>query len=400
MTRSVFWSKLIEIGNKPFKAEKLRYRLFFFLILSFILVSYSLRGLTTPWLYGYFNFTFNWLEGGYITRGLFGTLAQLLLGKKLALSNTFLTLVQYVFAWVMIIYLVYICYQLVMKSGNLFCGFIVLIYATSTFNMFYMSEIGFLDHVAFCLIAIALEICLRCKVKTSIVWCAILAPLTVCLLNTGAFNCCPIIASLALLKVVHEEKKLSIKRLLTLIGAFIPTIIVIFCLTFTTTDIDAWNNYINSIKNMPYFDQEMADYLIRCWLSPVSAIKSWIYLEPAVFVYAAVFITLTIAFLFFATNESNHTVIWFVVMSIACMFIGYAEIYFGSDFHRYYFDAVFAVFMLSIYMLRIHQNKYMDLKKSLLAIILSIVCIRPVFHYRLWIWNRKYNDFWFMSLLI
>lgn len=399
MTIASMGMRLKEVGSKPFRAEKLRYRLFWFLIITFILVSYAMRGLIAPWSYGYFTYSFNWLEGGYIARGLFGTVIQLIVGKNLAYSDTFLTALQYIFAWAMIVYLVYVCYRLILKHGNLYCGILILIYSTSTFNMFYMAEIGFTDHVAFFLIAVAVEICIHCNPRTCIIWCAILAPVSVLILNTAAFSCCPIFASLALLKTVHTENKLSIKRFFVIALSFIPTVVLVGVSSFIPSSEIAWNNYILELSKHEYFDQSLATYLTDFWFSPIyeNFRMTWLYFEPAVFMYSAVFIVLTVYFLIFAADESRHTVIWFAVLAAASCFVGYAEIYFAADFHRYYFDAVFSVVMLSIFMMRLNEDKYMSVGRSLGAAIVSAACLAPFFKYRLWIWNRIYNDFWFMS---
>lgn len=399
MTTASLGMRLKEIGSKPFRAEKLRYRLFWFLLIAFVLVSYAMRGLTAPWSYGYFNYTFNWLEGGYIAKGFFGTVIQLIVGKDLAYSDAFLAALQYIFAWAMIIYLVYVCYRLILKHGNLFCGILLLIYSTSTFNMFYMAEIGFTDHVAFCLVAAAMEICIHCKPRTCIIWCAVLSSISVITLSTAAFSCCPIIASLALLKTVHAEKKLSVKRFFTIALAFIPTVVLAGVFSFMPSSETAWNNYMAEISKHAYYDQYWDNYLTYCWFTPASANfeKTWLYFEPAVFMYSAVFIALTVYFLIFAADEGKSTVIWFAVLAAACCFVGYAEIYFATDSHRYYFDAVFSVVMLAIFMMRLNEDKYMNVGRSLGAAIVSAACLAPFFKYRLWIWNRVYNDFWFMS---
>lgn len=364
---------------------------------AFVLISYMLRGLIAPWSYGFFNYTINWLHG-YITRGFLGTILQLMFGE-LAWSQTFLTLLQYGVEFLFLGYLLYVIYRMFYRDFNMGAMLPFLVFAASTFSMFYFQEIGFLDHWVYLYIAAFLEIALVCQVKTVLIWGGIFSILTTMTLNTGVFAGCPVIASITAIRLVQEEDRLTLDHIKKLVVTFTPTVFVTLILAKVSTNFKAVDTVWEQFNSMPYGAHQM-DYVFEIFRSSDvthdMAISGWIYLEPAVMGYMALFLALTLLYLCF-TKAPASVMGMYAFLGFASGFVGYATIYMGSDYHRYYFMAVFSIFLISLYVLRLPRKR--ELKVWQLAVMgLVVLLILPnIFGYRLWTWNRAYGDLWFMK---
>ncbi len=390
-------SSLKEKMELPFVVKSARAKTILTIFMIVVMLTFAVRGLTKPWAYGYFNYTLNWFHG-FIPRGFVGTIGRLLFGN-LYYSQTFLSLLQYALAWLFIFYLCYMVYQLIYANGNLIAALVMFVFFTSTFCMFYLSEIGFFDHILYLLVAIYIEISLRQKVKTCLIFGGILSALCPLILDTGAFVACPIIASIAAIRVISERSKIVLHDCRNICFVFIPTIIMIAIYKLLQPNLQAVEIFLKQSQARSYYSTDFDYYGAFFKMKNLgnTTPHSWVYIPPQVVIYGALLIGLTTLFLYII--RANTTVILtYAVCAFASGFVGYAAIYFGSDYHRYYFATVMSIFIISLYVLRTYASSFVKWKHGVVAIIITVFIITNIMGYRLWHWNQVYWNFWFKIL--
>lgn len=388
-------NKLTEYAAMELHCQSRRTRGIVASFVGLVLISYMLRGLVAPWSYGFFNYTINWLHG-YIARGFLGTILHLVFGE-LAWSQTFLTLLQYGMEFLLLGYLLYMIYRLFYREFHVGAMLPFIVFTTSTFSMFYFQEIGFLDHWVYLYIAIFLEIALKCQAKTVLIWGGIFSILTVLTLSTGAFAGCPVIASITAIRLVREEDRLTLDHIRRLVITFVPTVLFILIFQYIPTSPQAVDTVWEKFNTMPYGAHQM-DFIFEIFRSNAIAsplADTWIYFEPAVVGYMVLLIALTLLYLYF-TKASSLMMGLYAMLSAASGLMGYATNYIAADYHRYYFMAVFSIFLISLYVLRLPRKQKLKIWQLVVMLVVVALILPDIFGYRLWAWNRTYRDFWFM----
>ena len=310
-----------------------------------------------------------------------------------------LVLLQYGIGFIFGIYICTVLYRLIYKDGSLTAFLLFAIFSASTFNMFYMTELGFLDHVIYLLVILHIEISLRTDWRKSLAVGAILSVIFPWILETSAFLMCPVVVSICAIRMM-EEKNLGFKSIcVRLILAFLPTLVGIVVYRSMTVDEGSLNALAQEMQGRAFFDN---NYLsVFNTFSEINLYnitpKCWVYIPPEVVIYASVVIGLLGLFLM-NTRCNVRTMLSAMLLLIATSIVSYLTIYFGADYHRYYFSTVQAPMLIGIYLLQRHRSEHLTRMQGLLAGIICLLIILPIWDYRLWFWNQIYKDFWFESL--
>lgn len=383
--------------SQPFSVTEEKTKRWLFLAITVLYLTYFFRGLRSVWSYGYFNYTNNWIHG-FIPRGFWGTILRLLCGNHVP-STPMLTLLQYGIGLAFGGYICFVLYRLIYRSGNLAAFLIFAIFSTSTFNMFYMTEVGFLDHVIYLLVILHIEICLHADWRKGLVAGALLSVVFPWILETSAFLMCPVVASICAIRMM-EEKELSFQFVcVRLLLAFLPTLAGIVVYRNMTVHESSVNALMQEMHGRAFFDSGYLSYASLWGDINLGNIvpQCWVYIPPEVVVYAAVVIGL-LAFFLMNTKCSVRTMLSAVLLLIATSIVSYLAIYFGADYHRYYFSVVQAPMLIGIYLLQRHRSEHLTRMQGVLAGVVCLLIILPIWDYRLWCWNQIYKDFWFESL--
>ena len=384
--------------RQPFEVTKKRNRTLLFLFSVILYLTYFIRGFRPIWWYGYFNYTINWTHG-FMPRGLWGTVLRLLCGNHVP-SAHLLALLQYGIGVAFAAYICVVLYRLINNAGNLTAAFFFAVFSVSTFNMFYMTEVGFLDHIIYLLVILHMEIALRAGWKKTLVAGAILSAIIPWILETGAFLMCPIVASICAIRML-EEKSLGIKGIIVrLSAAFIPTVVGIVIYRHMPVSQSAADIFYQEMQNKAFYDDSFAAYS-KIFGTDINlgniTPKCWVYIPPEVVVYAALFIGILSLFVM-NTGCSVRTMGFTIFLLITTSFVSYLAIYFGSDYHRYYFSMGQAPMMIGLFLFQRHRSENLTKLQGIFMVTAGLLVLLPVLNYRIWAWNGSYNELWFVNL--
>lgn len=387
--------------DRPFLAEDPKKKKWLFIFLVALYLTYYFRGFRVVnanyWSYGYYNYTANWLHG-FMPRGLWGTVLRLLNGNQVP-SYDLLTVLQYVFGVVFGLYMCWVIYRLVCRAGNMTAFVLLAVYSASTFNMFYLYEMGFLDHILYVLVIVYIEMSLRCKWKTCLIWGGVICAVMPLILETSAFLTCPVITSICAIRLL-EEKDLKLKTVCKwLVVAFLPTVAVVIIYRSMPVRQETMAYFEQEMQGRPFYVNDFGSY-ISIFVDVTMGIpvaKSWVYLDPPVVIYASIVIGITALFLVRA-DVSPRVMIAAAGLMIACAVASYLMIYVSVDYMRYWFSVVQAPMLVAIYILLRHRTSSIKLREGIVMLCVLLMIVPGIYHYRLWLWNGKYRDFWFVSL--
>lgn len=384
--------------ERPFAATNPRNRTILFCGLIFTFLSYALRGFQPPWSYSFFNYTVNWTHG-YIPRGLWGTVLKLLNGNQLP-SEFQITMLQYVLEFLFLAYVCYVIYKAVYVHGNLFSALVLFLFSISTYNMFYLRMVGFLDHIVYLFPLIYIEVCLRKNLNTCFVVGGILSALTPLFLETGAFTICPIIVSVTMIHLIRCKPDAWKKYLPYVVLAYIPTLLIIIGTRLIPIDPESVDLFLKEASNYSYCDDNfrtLAQLFKTTNLSNTTP-HTWVYIPWEIVVYAAGIVGM-VTFFLICIRAKKQVVIGYFSFSLLSAVASYLTIYFGADYHRYYFAVVESILIITIYVLLVTKEQYLSAKYGIAIAAVALVVFIPVLNYRLWNWNQIYRDFWFEDLL-
>lgn len=181
---------------------------------------------------------------------------------------------------------------------------------------------------------------------------------------------------------------------------YAPTIAIIVGLRFIPVSAETMDLFLNEASNYSYYNEAfygIAQLFKTSNLTDV-VLGKWIYIPWEVVLYSAIIMGLVSFFLIYTKVESK-VIVGYFVFCLLSGFASYLTIYFGTDYHRYYFAVVESIFLISVYMLLFYRKRYLSYKLGIILSVLAIMVVIPIADYRLWIWNRAYNDFWFEILL-
>lgn len=391
--------------NHEFRLERRNLRLLMWLLVMLVMLDYALQGYQEPWSFGYFQYALTW-ENGYLPRGFTGTVLHFLLGDGYYQTNV-LRMIIVMVGLLFFIWLAYASYRLIVQSGNLVAVLVIAIFSASFLCMFYLAENGFLDHIGYLLAIIHIETALRCSLKTTMRTGAVLALLSVFVLETNGLIICPIIGSVCLIRLFEEDIQSIVafgKAFLRLAIAFIPTIIAIIAFKMCHADAATCDQWLEQAKRFPFYTADfpawMAFFHPDAKATAASLeVKGWLYLEPHILTYCLLVIGVMDLFLYWVHVEKKIILVY-TGLSLLSGGCAYSAMYFGgSDFHRYWFSMFMSVFLISLYILLRYRNRYISWAQGVCILTAAVLIIPRASGYRLWHWDSPYNSSPFVRLI-